>query len=102
MRPVVAILGAVLLAVPAAAQPFILPLKSQQLAAAPPQPSPAPVAPPQSSSQAGGSSQADGQPADTANSSQASGGTQDETAPRARAITLGLRLLLEPMRWEPD
>jgi predicted lipid-binding transport protein (Tim44 family) len=83
MRLVIAILGAVLLALPAAAQPFILPLKPQQPAEATPQPSPAPVAPPQSGSQAAGSSQSDGQPVGTANSSQASGNTPDETAPRA-------------------
>ncbi len=47
MKPFLAIL-ATLLAVPAAAQPFIIPLQKQRPAEAPPPPpSPVPVAPPQ-------------------------------------------------------
>jgi hypothetical protein len=60
MRFAGALLGTVLFAVPAAAQPFIVPLQQKhQSEAPPPAASPAPVAPPQSGMQTDGPSQAD-------------------------------------------
>lgn len=48
MKSLLAALALMLLALPAAAQPFIIPLEKQQpTEAAPPPPSPVPVAPPQ-------------------------------------------------------
>ena len=86
MRLAYALLGVALLAVPAAAQPFIVPLQQQHQSEAPPAPSPAPVAPPQSGAQTNGPSQADArdkaQAGETTNSTQASG-AQSDNAPRA-------------------
>lgn len=88
MRVAYALLGAALLAVPAAAQPFIVPLQQQhQSEAPPPAPSPAPVAPPQSDMrsgmQSGTPSQADARdnakPGDTANATQETGAQSDSS-----------------------
>lgn len=80
-------LGVVLLAIPAAGQPFILPLQPQQ-SEAPPAPSPAPVAPPQSGMQPNGPSQAEAQnkaqAGDAADSTQASRMRSDNASHAAR------------------
>ncbi len=83
MRFGCALLGIALLAVPAVAQPFIIPLQRQpQSEAPPPTPSPTPVAPPQagmaqSGRQTDGTSRAEArdnaQPGDRTSSTQAFG-----------------------------
>ncbi len=83
---VLAGLGAVLPALPAVAQPFILPLQQPRSSeASPPAPSPTPVAPPQAdaqpSPQAGAPAEADAQPSDPANSSEAANGANPPRAP---------------------
>ena len=88
MRYSPATLSIMLLAAPAAAQPFILPLQPQRPSEAPaPAPSPAPVAPPQSdsvaNSQVGEPGQAEARHNDAANSSQGSGETRSENGPQA-------------------
>ena len=82
MRFACALLGVALLAVPAAAQPFMVPLQQQHQSEAPPPPSPAPVAPPQSGNQTNGPSRADAQDkaqaGDATNSTEASGGQRND------------------------
>ena len=84
MRFACAFLGVAPFAMPAAAQPFIVPLQQQHHSEAPPAPSPTPVAPPQAGMQTSGSSQADAQdkaqPGDAANSTQASGAQSDSAS----------------------